>query len=453
LTLQPTVGSVDMSGQRQVCTRRSPAVAFVVFASLCLTMTSAQAEIQAPKYRASPSPDSVAPGRGASGTVRARPRPDYDAIGIAVGSLRLYPQVDLGTDYDSNIYRTEAGQEAGLLMRARPAIVLASDWSQHALNVSVEAEWGAYPSHPQESYFDTGMRAAGRIDIRRGLNVETGLGFAHLHEARGSVDGDGGSEPTQFNRWTAQIGVAARTGRFHHWIGGTYQRDDFSDVSAIGGGTLNQDDRDQQSWTAQARVSYEAMPDTRVFVAGRYGLSDFDAATDDDGFNRDTRKQDIVAGIDLDLGGITILNLAAGWMGQQFDDADLANVAGVTANADLTVNVTPLTTVTAKLARTLNSTVTAGASAFTETSGRIQADHELLRNLLLFASLAGRRLAFRGIQRQDDHWAAGIGGEWLMNRSARISLRYDFDLRDSQGQDSVNNWRRHVMALRVSLQR
>jgi len=204
-----------MSGQGQAHMRLWSTLALVAGAGAFLILSPGHAKSQAPPYRADSLTDSATPGRGLSGTVRARPRPDYDAIGIPVGSLRLYPQIDLGADYDSNIYRTDTDEQSGLLMRARPAVLLTSDWSQHALKVSAEAEWGVYTNNPRENYFDTGLRAAGRIDIRRGLHMETGLGFAHLHEARGSVDGDGGSEPIQFNRWTAQAGVAARTGRFH----------------------------------------------------------------------------------------------------------------------------------------------------------------------------------------------------------------------------------------------
>lgn len=144
------------------------------------------------------------------------------------------------------------------------------------------------------------MQASGRLDIRRDLHLDVGLGFAHLHEARGSVDGDGGAEPVRFNRWTGQAALSAETGRFRHWIAASYLRGDFADTPAIGGGTLNQDDRDRTVWAGEARVSYEALPDTRVFVAGRYGIADFASVSDGDGLNRDAQKREAVVGIDLD---------------------------------------------------------------------------------------------------------------------------------------------------------
>ena len=77
----------------------------------------------------------------------------------------------------------------------------------------------------------------------------------------------------------------------------------------------------------------------------------------------------------------------------------------------------------------------------------------MLRNVLLGASVWSRRLTFEGIDRTDDHVGFGFSGEWLLNRYARVRLEYDFDLRNSGGNAAVNDWRRHVAALRLLLQR
>ena len=423
-------------------------------ASLAIWHSTGQVHAaEAPAYLVDRQSPYEAPGRGAGGTVRARPRPDFDPIGVSVGSFRLVPKLAVGTAYDSNVFRSENNVRGDLIGRVQPSFKLESDWSRHSLAVSAAADLGFYAEENGENYTDAQAAAAGIVDIRRGLRLETGLSFGRLHEARGSVDGDGGTEPTTFNRFTAQSALAARTGRVRYRFGGGYTTEDYQDVPRIGGGTLNQDDRDQAIWSAFGLVSYEALPDTRAFVAGQYKLLDFRASRDDSGVNRDSRQQSVVGGFDIDLGGITFARAYAGWLGQQFDDDRLEDISGFTVGGDVTSNITPLTTITATLNRNLHSTVTAGASAFVETGARAEVDHELLRNVLLGASVWSRRLTFKGIDRTDDHVGFGFSGEWLLNRYARVRLEYDFDLRNSGGNAAVNDWRRHVAALRLLLQR
>ncbi len=439
--------------QQAVISGYWPAFALAAGVLICLARYPMAASVEAPPYRPGPSAETDAPGRGLGGTVRNRPRPDYDPIGNSIGALHIFPGIAVGVDYNSNIDRTDTAERAGLLARVRPTLRIVTDWSRHALEVSAEAESGEYPVYRRESYLDAAARAAGRIDIGHGLKAEAGLGLAHLHEPRGGVDDASGAEPVRFLQWSAEGALSLQSGRFAYTIGTAVKRLDFNDVPAQGGGSLNQDDRDSQTWSVEARIDYEPLPDTGVYLTGRYGLIDFAAATDDSGINRDSRLQQIVAGTELDLGGVTVLNLAVGWMGHQFADARLQPVMGLAISGDVTVNVTALTTVTGALTRDLSATVTPGASSYTQTAARLQVDHELLRNLLLSASIAGRRLDFHGVDRRDTHGGVSVGAEWLVNRLARLSLHYELGQRLSEGSAATHDWLRQAVMLRLELQR
>ena len=442
----PTLNSVRAWDSRM-------ARASILALATCLFAPLPAYAAESPAYLAKHADTYESPGRGVAGTVRARPRPDFDAVGMPLGSFRLLPSIAFSTVYDSNVFRTDDGETGDLIGQLQPALRLESDWSQHSIVITGSADLGFYAEEDSENYTDGRTNLAGVIDIQRGLQLETELGFAHLHEPRGSVDGDGGAEPVTFNRSTGQAALAMSSGRFNYRVGGGLALEDYNDVPRSGGGTLNQDDRDQAIWSGFGSVSYEALPGTRAFIASQYKILDFEAAEDDNGINRDSQQQKIVGGIDLDLGGVTFARAYAGWIGQQFDDDELEDISGLTLGGDLTANVTPLTTITAAFGRDVYSTVTDGASAFVESRVQLEVDHELLRNFLLNASVWGRRLTFDGIDRTDDHFGLGLGGEWLLNRYASLRLQYEFDLRNSHGNDSTNDWRRQALALRLVLQR
>jgi hypothetical protein len=65
-------------------------------------------------------------------------------------------------------------------------------------------------------------------------------------------------------------------------------------------------------------------------------------------------------------------------------------------------------------------------SGFTYTAGKLGIDHELLRDVLVNASVGLRHAAFlQGGQQAGE--SAGVGVAWLFNRFARVSATYDLN--------------------------
>ena len=66
--------------------------------------------------------------------------PNADELGIALGSFRLYPRLDLLAGYDSNVFAQPVRQQVSSSYEAeRRSVDLRSDWSNHMLNLSAEA--------------------------------------------------------------------------------------------------------------------------------------------------------------------------------------------------------------------------------------------------------------------------------------------------------------------------
>src|ERR1700722_17532045 len=65
--------------------------------------------------------------------VMARPRPEYDAKGIPLGGFRLFPTLDLGASYDSNILRTDTNYVDDYIFNIVPSYKIQSQWNQHTL--------------------------------------------------------------------------------------------------------------------------------------------------------------------------------------------------------------------------------------------------------------------------------------------------------------------------------
>jgi len=105
----------------------------------------------------------------------------------------------------------------------------------------------------------------------------------------------------------------------------------------------------------------------------------------------------------------------------------------------MTWNVTTLTTLNARAARTIQDTTQAGSPAILRTSGGLSADHELLRNLILTAAVTVTHDNYEDSNREDNYYISGVGARYLMNRNFYGTLGYQLVRRTTDGSDSTAN--------------
>lgn len=387
------------------------------------------------------SPDPVRAQEGVPGavkqerdTVSQRRRPDYDPVGIRIGSWDLFPQLDLTGQYDDNIFATSSNKKNDFIGLISPSVRLNSDWSNHALNFSSGATIGKYKTFSGENFEDFFFSGGGRVDVRRSTNVYGSAGYTRSHESRGDPDNVGGAEQTILSVVDPKAGVFHSFGRLSVRADGLYRMVDYDDVTAVGGGVINNDDRDRDEFRGIGTIAYEVSPRVNTFVRGSYNTVEYDSRLDDGGFIRDNDGFEVVAGAGLDITGLVFGNVFAGYISQSYDEPRFPTISGVGFGADVTWNVTPLTTLKALIERTVRQTTsTTGGAGILQSQFGGSVDHELLRNLILSASGTLTLDEFEGIDRDDGVYSVGASARYLINRYLRVSLGYNFQKRTSSG--------------------
>ncbi|MCH8873308.1 outer membrane beta-barrel protein [candidate division KSB1 bacterium] len=157
-----------------------------------------------------------------------------------------------------------------------------------------------------------------------------------------------------------------------------------------------------------------------------------------------------VAGLEADFGGIVFGDFVVGYKSQDFDDALFNTVGGPIVGADITWNVTPLTTIVGTASRLIRETTQAGVSGRFLTTVGLSADHELLRNLLLGADASVSHDDFEGIDRTDLIYKAGVNAKYMLNRYFYVSGGYDFRMRD--GESSADDFTENIFFIRLQAQ-
>ena len=384
-------------------------------------------------------------------TVMNRARPELDALGMRAGRFLAFPRLGVEVQSNDNIFADPANEVDDTIMVIRPELLVESDWGRHALVLGADAAIGRYDDADNEDYDDFGVWADGRLDLGRG-QLQGGLRHRDLHEERTSPDDRGGTEPTEYSTDAVTAAWLWRPSRLLLRLSGGYETLDYDDTP--GAVPPDNDDRDRDVLNLGVRSGYEISPDYALWAEVRGTTVDYDQTVDNDGFERSSDGYDLVVGSTMDFSGVTFGEVFAGYRSREYDDARYSDSDGATFGVDVTWNVTGLTTLTVLARQSVEATTIVGASGIDTTSFGLKADHELLRNLIVSASVSDVTEDYDGIDRQDDITRAGVQLRYLMNRRFHWTLGYDLDQRDTSGvrADPDDEYDMNLLFLRLEAQ-
>jgi hypothetical protein len=397
-------------------------------ASLCLTAYVRPAHSQLPAEDLS---DIETPLERDS--VVNRSRPEYDPIGIPLGAFRAYPTANLDVTYDDNVLRTDTNAQGDWAVSLTPGLYVRSDWVRHYLAARASATRYKYSSLSSENRTEWGATAGGRLDILTGFNLAAAGSYESTFEDRTSRDQEGARRPTPYSETGARAAISYNPFRFGMQLGVAYQRYDYGHTELTpqaGGGERNNDDRDRDVYSMYTTAVYEFSPGYGVFVRPSFEKRVYDLNTGR-AAGRDSTGYTIDSGVTLLLTRLITGEAFLGYIHQDLEGANFADLSGVDFGARIQWYPTELLTVHFNASRTPNATTITGASVGDDRYVAVGADYEVLRNVIVRGSLSYTDSLFTGTERRDQDFGARLGVQYLMNRYLTANLAYTRTTRSS----------------------
>jgi len=358
--------------------------------------------------------------RGVS--VADRSKPEYDPTPIPLGSFVLFPSFALGEQFDDNIYATPHHPQGDFISLAHPALNLYSNWGRHALAVTSFADMGFYADHSGENYQNGVLDIQGRYDLAAQSWLNAGAGYQHITIPRSSPDAvAGASGKSAFDVYQTNLGFYRGLGRLQLGLQGSLR-----DLGFDAAGSLPQSARDRNEWEGALHLGYELSANVTPFVEVVGNAKDYTQNNTRSSTGSETRL-----GTQVDFSGVTIGKAYVSALYQDYAHLGQTEVRPA-YGVEVLSNVTPLTSLRFNAARQLVETDVAGASAVVADTIRLQATHELRRNLLLNAWVGTGWEDFVGaIGRQDNLYDAGAGMRYFFNRHCYGDATYHYSARES----------------------
>jgi hypothetical protein len=362
--------------------------------------------------------------------VMDRTRPEYNAAGISVGSFRLYPTLGAGFSADDNIFRaTDATSDT--FWTLSPRLDLRSDWMNDSLQLYTQLDHYAYDDHSTESHTNWIVGGAGKFGLAQGSYLSGDAYYYDTHESRISPDlSEAALSPTRYRRVHADTTGLVTFNRLSLSATVDYDRYDFDDTKLIGGGLIDNGDRDRNVYEATGKASYELAPNQSIFAQVTYDKRDFDRLFDRNGEDRTSDGYRIDAGAAMMLTPLIQGTAYIGYLKQNYA-APLKDASGLDFNAQIDWFATQLLTAHLTASRTIEDTTIAGSSNVDVRAVSASVDYELLRNVILQPHVDYSDNKFDGISRDDKITSAGLEGRYLMNEYLSAYAGYEYQRRAS----------------------
>ncbi|MDI1366429.1 MAG: outer membrane beta-barrel protein, partial [bacterium] len=400
-------------------------------------------------------------------SVRQRPRPDYEAIGVKAGGFTLYPRVTAEVVNDDNIYAVATGEQSDTIWRVKPEVAARSNWSRNALGAFASASVNRYSNFDTENTEEYTLGVNGRLDVERGAYVSASTQWQKLTEPRSAITAGmpagATAKPVEYYLWSENITAVKEFNRLRLTGKVDAKRFNYDDQ----GGAFNQNSRDRDEFYYGGKAEYAVSPDTAVFASLVGNKKSYDVdflgkpaipaspgvpaqaakpalrARDSDGYAA-------TVGSDFDLSQAVRGSVEAGYMSQSYDH--YATIDGFTAKGLVEWFPTELTTLNVAGSRSIEESVATGSQGFISNNASVGVDHELMRNVLLSAKASYGKDSYELVDREDKRTGFNASAAYLLNRNVGLFLTYNYLKQESAGVAKGSSFSDNKLSASVALQ-
>jgi hypothetical protein len=409
-----------------------------------IALTTALASVVAPAALAQAVDDPFARGRHTAVTERSQS--EFDPEALRAGAFDIWSSLGLGIDYNSNIFAQSKDQDndtEDMIYRVNPSLEARSNWSSHELSAGVAVDYADFHRFETESVASYNAYVNGRLDVLRTFQLNGQVTAAHLAEQRYEPGSSStAAVPIENDRFGANVGALWRNDRvqFEGRLGTLGE--DYDTVANY---------RDHTENWFSGRASYAISPDLAIFVQGRTSDIDYDSS------DRSGTRSSVQVGASFEFEAPFRGEVAVGSAKEEKDSAAYQDTDSLSVDANLMWFPTQLTTVTFNAnSGIIDTGVIQSPSTAAMTVG-VRADHEIMRNVLLFGSVRAGKYDFESppppnqFDRQDEYTDLEAGAGYKLNKRARVDVSYRFHTQSSSGADADRDLEQHILGARLTV--
>lgn len=392
--------------------------------------------------------------RGHNVSVAERSHPEYDPVGIRLGSFIVNPQLTTSVAYSSNVYNDNSNKRSDIYTGLAPYISIASDWSVHELRLTAAGDIRRFANETLRDQNAWNAAVAGRADVTRELNVTFSGVADRSYESPFSGDVIANlTIPSTYFRTAADVrgvfeGTKAR-------ITGTLNRSsyDFNSIGFADGTVRSQQYRDKIVYLESAVFEFGYSPSLSTYLQIEADQNNYSSLSFGNA-NRDSAGYRAALGSNFDIAGLARGTVAIGYSYRSFEATQFyRNASGLSAEAHVEYFLSDLTTIGLLLRRRLNDSDIGNAGTSWNNSIRANIDHELLYNLIVSVNVEASKRTYTSIATASNVFLAEIRGRYQVTRGLGFDAEIGYGSSDQKGSGLGSSFNEARARLSVRLRR
>lgn len=392
-------------------------------------------------------------GRGRNVSVRERPRPDYDPLGIRAGGFIVLPSVQAGAGYSDNASQSSGGDGDGFAY-VSPQVKVNSDWSRHRLMVTANTRILRYFDQSQLNQAAYDLGSSGRLDLGSDFALSGEARIGKLYES--PTDGEINSDVavlSHYRRINGGVRAELSTGRFRYIANVDYNAFEFSDIDLPGGGVRRQFDRDRDVVRLNGRVEYALSPSFSLYGQLSYDKIDYDSLLQNGDPNRDSDSARVLAGVSMDLQGLLRGVIGIGYAERSYKSPIYKDAQGLSLGARVEYFFSELTTFTMTANRSIRDANFSSSAAYYDNRFSFRADHELLRNMIISGYAEYAKIDYIDAPLKNDTYRLIGSGTYMASRTLALDFSAGFAKQSSNAAAVTGRFDEFRLQIGVTLQR
>ena len=365
----------------------------------------------------------------------------YESPGLRAGSFTIRPNLTESVGYNSNVESLPNGRGSSLVL-TNASLVAASDWKRDSVFVNLNVTDNHYLELPQQNYTQWIASAGGTYVVGHDLVTAT-YTHSNLFQVPGAINNAIGnltvSQPAAFRLDTARLGYTiSGRGPLSFTPELIVSHFDF-DPLIVSGQTVSQTFRNRVTVQEGLTTRYEFSPNRAALLVVR-GTQQFYNVGTVTLPRRNSEGVEVLGGIDYPQPGSNVrLRVLAGVQTRNFNSKVYTNQVSPIIEGTAVWTPTRLTTLTLNARRDIEDAQDESIAAFTLTTVRLTANHELRRDVQLNGFAELQQADYEAAQLNLPNVAntrqagtsqviynVGAGATWLLNRDVRAGFSYEF---------------------------
>ena len=211
--------------------------------------------------------------------------------GINTGGIRLYPSLEIGGVFTSNVAQSGTNPKSDFGLRLKPSLRFESDWSRHSWTGQASAEVLRYVNDPSLSTLTGAAETKFRLDIRRTTRADFTANFTANDTGLGDSSVPGNAiEPRRDKNFGIGADLVHDFGGLEGSVKLALTRSIYDNVALAGGGIEQNADRNYTEPSLSLRATLgDSVSRLRPYAEIAYAPRIHDQTVDDNGQKRDSQ--------------------------------------------------------------------------------------------------------------------------------------------------------------------